>query len=118
MGVLLIDQKTLAVLILFLVVFCVVLLVGKLLRFIGWVLRSVWYLLTGRRVGSGNPLKSSDWLTRAQARQEIRFKNSLPQVLASEMESEGKRKKKKRWGRKESGVRWNWDPEKNIWIAT
>lgn len=95
MGVLVIDERTLALVILFLVIFCIILLIRAIFRFIKWILTSIWYLLTGRRHRRNNALHSKDWLTRAQARQEIRFQNSLPQVLASEMEPKKKRKWKK-----------------------
>lgn len=57
-------------------------------RIIRWFFRSIWYLLTGRKRQS-DPIKSDDWLTRAQARQEIRFQNSLPPLLS---ETKPKRK--------------------------
>lgn len=143
MGVLVIDERTLAFLILFLVVFGVILLVRAVFRLIGRFFGFLRYLLTGKRSRRSNPLKSNDWLTRAQARQEIRFKNSLPQVLASEMEAEKKSKKKRKapknqqrypsgwvknedtglWEapenlKEESKSRWVWNDEKRIWIDT
>lgn len=143
MGVLVIDERTLAFLILVFAVFGIILLVRAMFRLIGQAFGYLWYLLTGKRSRKSNSLKSNDWLTRAQARQEIRFKNSLPQVLASEMETEKKSKKKRKTPQKqqrypsgwvknedtglweppeylkeESKSRWKWDDEKRIWIDT
>lgn len=141
MGALILDEKTFTTLLIVLVIAGIIFLIRTIFRFIKWFLCSIWCLLTGKRRRK-NPLESDDWLTRAQARQEIRFRNSLPQVLASEMEPEGKQKKKKRqsgkeptwypsgWVRnkrtgmwdppdyleKESKSRWKWDAEKQIWI--
>lgn len=137
------DEKTLAFLILLLIVFGIILLVRAVLRLIGRFFGFLWYVLTGKKSRGSNPLNSNDWLTRAQARQEIRFKNSLPQVLASELD-EGKKSKKKRkapknqqsypsgwvknedtglWEppeylKEESKSRWVWNDEKRIWIDT
>lgn len=86
---LIVNEKTLALLVLALIVVAAIFLICSIFRLIRWVLRSVWYLLTGKRTRRNDPLKSEDWLVRAQARQEIRFQNSLP-PLKPEIKSKKK----------------------------
>lgn len=94
-----------------------------LFRLIRWIVRSVWYLLTGR--GENKVMKQSrdsgDWLTNAQVRQEARFENSLP-PLRSEAKPQKKTMKEK-WneshGRSATGWTFNeetqlWEPPKNM----
>lgn len=134
MGVMIIDEKTFTTLIIILVILGILFLIRTVFRFIKWVLRSIWGLLTGKRK-RGNPLESDDWLTRAQARQEIRFENSLPPILPKQKPH--KHRKQKNTARypsgwtlnqetgmweppdylsRESKKRWKWDEEKHIWI--
>ena len=85
--------------------------------------------------------QSDDWLTRAQARQEIRFKNSAPpqynrsQPATKKSKAKGRKKQDRTWYpsgwvfneetqlweppdylSKESKEKWEWDEEKRIWI--
>lgn len=90
-----IDEKNIKVVILLLIIIIIVLVIRLIVRFISWIFRSIWYLLTGKQRKTNDALNSRDWLTRAQARQEIRFQNSMPPVLASEMKSKKKRKHRK-----------------------
>lgn len=50
-----------------------------------------------------DPLQSDDWLTRAQAKQEIRFQNSLPPLLPKQVPQ--KKKRRFPW-QKEPGKDW------------
>lgn len=134
MGVMIIDEKTFATLIVILVILGILFLIRTVFRFIKWLLSSIWGLLTGKKARK-NPLESDDWLTRAQARQEIRFENSLPPVLPKQKPR--KHRKQKNATRypsgwtlnqetgmweppdylsRESKKRWKWDEEKRIWI--
>lgn len=92
---LVIDEKNIKVVILLLIIIIIILVIRLVVRFIGWIFRSIRYLFTGKRSRRNNALNSNDWLTRAQARQEIRFQNSMPPVIASEMKSKKKRKRRK-----------------------
>lgn len=79
---LIVNEKSLALLVLAFIVVAAIFLICSIFRLIKWFLCSVWYLLTGKRTRRNDPLKSEDWLVRAQARQEIRFQNSMPPVLS------------------------------------
>lgn len=136
MGVMVIDQKTFATLLIVLAILGIILLVRSIFRLIKWLLTSIWCLLTGKR-RRRNPLESDDWLTRAQARQEIRFENSLPPITPKQQprrrrKSKGKDKNRYATGwtlNQETGLweppdylsreakqRWQWDEGKRIWI--
>ena len=76
-----------------------------------WILRSIFrliirifkgiiHLFTGKKE---NALESEDWLTRAQAKQEIRFQNSLPPLLPQQ---KPQKKKKRLFKRKGEGETW------------
>ena len=123
------DEKKLSFLLIILFFAIVFLIIRAVFRFVKWVLRSIWGLLTGKRY-RGNPLESDDWLVRAQARQEIRMNNSLPQVLHSEMKKENlfeklfKKKKVTKPKQKETDKKnekfthnpdWRWDEETQLW---
>lgn len=73
-----------------------------IVRFIFRILKGFWNLLFGRRKRS-DPLQSDDWLTRAQAKQEIRFKNSLPPLLPKQ---QPRKKRKRLFKRKGEGETW------------
>ena len=135
MGVMIIDEKTFATLIIILVILGILFLIRAIFRFIKRILSSIWGILTGKRRRK-NPLESNDWLTRAQARQEIRFENSLPPVLPKQKPRKlRKQKKDATWYpsgwtlNQETGMweppdylsrqskkRWKWDEDKRIWI--
>ena len=73
-----------------------------IVRFIFRILKGFWNLLFGRRKRA-DPLQSDDWLTRAQAKQEIRFKNSLPPLLPKQ---QPRKKRKRLFKRKGEGETW------------
>lgn len=136
MGVMIIDEKTFATLLIVLAILGIILLVRSIFRLIKWLLNSIWCLLTGKRIRK-NPLESDDWLTRAQARQEIRFENSLPPITPKQKPRKHRKRHEKNVTRypsgwtlnqetglweppdslsRESKKRWKWDEEKHIWI--
>ena len=132
------DQRVTALIVLLLTLIVVYLIIRTVFRAIKWILQSIWYLLTGKR-RHYDPSQSTDWLTRAQAKQEIRFQNSLPPLLSQAKPPKKQRKKKrfkeKQWYptgwyldektglwtapdyiQKEANTKWIWDEEKRIWI--
>lgn len=72
------NQRMVSSIIELLVIVIALLIVRAIFRTLIRIMKGIWNLLTGRRK---NPLNSEDWLTRAQAKQEIRFQNSLPPLL-------------------------------------
>lgn len=134
------EQLTtlIAIVVLIVLLYLVFLILRTIFRIIKWLFRSIRYLFTGKRYYV-DPLHSNDWLTRAQARQEIRFQNSLPPLLSQakppKKQAKAKRFKEKLWYptgwyfdektglwtapdyiNKEANTRWTWDEEKKIWI--
>ena len=73
-----------------------------IVRFIFRILKGFWSLLFGRRKRA-DLLQSDDWLTRAQAKQEIRFKNALPPLLPKQ---QPRKKRKRLFKRKGEGETW------------
>lgn len=71
-----------------------------IVRFLIRLLKGIWNLLFYRGK-ERDPLHSDNWLTRAQAKQEIRFQNALPPLLPKQQP-----KKKKRFKRKGEGETW------------
>lgn len=142
MGVIIIDEKAFATLI---IILAILFLIRTIFRFINCILKSIWSLFRGKSKRK-NLLESDDWLTRAQARQEIRFENSLPPMSPKQTPQRRNEKCKKDVTRYPSGwtlnqetglweppdyispkseqpeqkseIRWKWIPEKNIWIDT
>ena len=121
------NEKTLAIIILILIITAIIFIIRSIFRFIGWALSYIWYLLTGKYTSRNDPLKSKDWLTRAQARQEIRFQNALP-PLESEIKKQRKplfkRKQKQKTSQTESSnpylrfennPDWKWDERNQLW---
>ena len=87
------DQRVVALIVLLLTLIVVYLISRTVFRAVKWILQSIWYLLTGKR-RHYDPSQSTDWLTRAQAKQEIRFQNSLPPLLSQAKLPKKQRKKK------------------------
>lgn len=119
-------------------IYLIYIVIRTIFRIIKWILRSIWSLLTGKRKYE-DPLQSKDWLVRAQARQEIRFQNSLPPLTSKPQKYIKpvfkKRKENKKWYptgwyfdeqkgewvapdyiQKEANTKWQWDEDKRIWI--
>lgn len=101
-------------LILILAILIVVFLLKTIIKIIKGIFRAFRFIFTGGKKKE-NPLNSKDWLTKAQARQEIRFNNSLP-PLRSETKPQ-KKTIKQRWnlkqGRSENG--WTFNEETKLW---
>lgn len=85
-----------------LVIVFVLWVIRSIFRLIIRIIKGFWHLLFGRTKWI-NALDSDDWLTRAQAKQEIRFKNSLPPLLPKQ---EPPKKRKKLFKRKGEGETW------------
>lgn len=106
--------------ILLIIILVAVFVLRTIFRIIKWIFQTIRSIFTGKR-SYDNPLNSNDWLTRAQAKQEIRFKNALPPLR-----SEAKPRKKtlrEKWnlkhGRSETGWTFNektqlWEPPKKL----
>lgn len=112
MGVMIIDEKAFATLLVVLAILGIILLVRSIFRLIKWLLTSIWCLLTGKRIRK-NPLESDDWLTRAQARQEIRFENALPPITPKQKPQKRKNRHEKNVTRYPSG--WTLNQETGLW---
>lgn len=82
------------------VIVIALLIIRSIFRLIKRIFRGIIGLFSGKRI---NALESEDWLTRAQAKQEIRFKNSLPPLLPQQ---KPQKKKKKLFKRKGEGETW------------
>ena len=107
-------------LILILAILIAVFLLKTIIKIIKGIFRAFRFIFTGGKKREA-PINSKDWLTRAQARQEIRFNNSLP-PLRSESKPQKKTIKQKwnlKQGRSENGWTFNeetqlWEPPKNL----
>lgn len=94
------DNRLITLLILAGIIYIIIIIIRNIFRFVRWVLNSIWCLLTGKNRKRYDPLQSVDWLTRAQARQEIRFRNAMPPILSES----------------EHTPDWKWDEEKELWV--
>lgn len=62
---------------------------------ITWVVKKVWYAGSNKREKKKREdTESDDWLTRAQARQEIRFQNASPPITNTQTRAQKARKYK------------------------
>lgn len=75
-------------------------IIRTIFRLIIRAFKGIIHLFTGKRK---NALESEDWLTRAQAKQEIRFQNSLPPLLSNQ---KLQKKRKRLFKRKGEGETW------------
>ena len=101
-------------LILILTILIIVFLLTTIIKIIKGIFRTFRFILTGNRKRE-DQINSNDWLTRAQARQEIRFDNSLP-PLKSESKPQKKNMRQKwnlKQGRSENG--WTFNEETKLW---
>ena len=94
------NQRMVSSIVELLVIIIALLIVRAIFRTLIRIMKGIWNLLTGRRK---NPLNSEDWLTRAQAKQEIRFQNSLPPLLPKQ---KTQRKKHRFPWQQEEGKDW------------
>ena len=119
------DNRLITLLVIAGIIYVIFIIIRNIFRFIKWFLSSIWCLLTGKQRKRKDPLQSDDWLVRAQARQEVRFQNSMPPSAF----------KQKKWSPtgwyydeekgewvapdyivEEANTRWEWNDEKRIWI--
>ena len=135
-------QIILSLTVLILFVMFVVFVTKTIFRIIGWILKQIWYALTGKKRYK-DPTQSDDWLVRAQARQEIRFQNASPPLLSETKSKKGTVQQQRNktpkhepkwypsgwvfneetqlWDPpdylcKESKEKWEWDEQRQIWI--
>lgn len=96
-------------------------IIRGIFRFIKWILKSIWSLLTG--TNSTDLTQSDDWLIRAQARQEIRFQNAAPPLQNKPLTRKKNRTKNNNMKKYEteqgyfSPTGWYFDKERGEWIA-
>lgn len=127
-----INERTLALIILVLIIWLTFRFIRAIFRLIRWFFRSIWALLTGKK-RKADPLKSDDWLIRAQAKQEIRFQNALPPLATktkkrktwkerrmekkweAEMEAAREKAKAEERAKFANNPNWRWDEEKQLW---
>ena len=134
------KEILMSIVVLVLFIMFIVYTTKTIFRVLAWILKKFWSLLTGKE-SKKDLTKSDDWLTRAQARQEIRFKNSAPpqynrsQTATKKSKAKGRKKQDRTWYpsgwvfneetqlweppdylSKESKEKWEWDEEKRIWI--
>lgn len=108
------NQQLLSSLIELLIIVAVLWILRTVFRIIIRILKGIWNLLFGKRK---NALESDDWLTRAQAKQEIRFKNSLPPLQAEQQPQKRKKRffKKKGEGETWYSTGWTLNEETGLW---
>ena len=108
------DRETIiALVVLLLILVLAIKIIRGIFQIIKWILKSIRFIFTGRR--AEDPTPSNDWLTRAQAKQEIRFNNSLP-PLRSEAKPQKKTFREK-WNEKHgrSATGWTFNEETQLW---
>ena len=112
---LVLDEYKLAILILVLFILIAAYTIRLFFRLIKKLIATIWYFATGKQYRIKDPMKSKDWLTRAQAKQELRFRNSIPPIIKN-----GKPANKsfrERWnernGRSAGG--WIYNDETQLW---
>lgn len=111
-NMIIIDEKTMATLIIILVILGILFLIRTVFCFIKWILSSICRLFIGKPKRK-NPLESDNWLTRAQARQKIRFENSLPPITPKQKPRKHRKHCKKDITRYPSG--WTLNQETGMW---
>ena len=83
-------------------------------RVIKWIYQVIIWIFSGFR-SNKKPGKSKDWLSQAQERQEIRFRNASPPV------QEKAKKRRKTWLERSREVRglsstgWKFNEETQLW---
>lgn len=109
------DRETLlALLTLIFLLLLVVTVLRIIIRIIKWILRGIWRILTGKKP-ENDLTKSDDWLIRAQAKQEIRFQNSMPPILPETKAQKKTFKEKRREKKGQSPTGWTFNEETQMW---
>lgn len=108
------NERLLASAIELIIIVIILWVVRSIIRMIFRIIKGIWHLFAGKRA---DPTQSNDWLTRAQAKQEIRFKNSLPPLLPQQKPA--KKKRKMSWKNKEEKTwyptGWTLNQETGLW---
>ena len=94
------NQQLLTSIIELLLIVAILWIIRTIFRIVTKIIKGIWNLLFGRRKKA---LESDDWLTRAQAKQEIRFQNSMPPLQANQ---KTQKKRKQLFKRKGEGENW------------
>lgn len=109
------DRETLLALLTLIFLFLLVVTVFRIIfRLIKWIFGGIWRILTGKKP-ENDLTKSDDWLIRAQAKQEIRFQNSMP---PSTHEAKPQRKTWADKRREKKGISptgWTFNEETKMW---
>ena len=92
----------------------VIFIAKAILATIKWLFRSLRFLFTGKSERK-DPLKSKDWLTRAQARQEIRFQNAMPPLLSKATPQKKSFISRMREKKGKSPTGWTFNEETQLW---
>ena len=74
-----------------------------------WVVKKVWYAGSNKKEKKNKQANDSDdWLTWAQERQEVRFRNASPPIINTQVKAQKtrKRKPKKRYNQADEGRTW------------
>lgn len=104
---------------------------------ITWVVKKIWNAGKEPKKPAGERYDSSDWLSKAQQRQNKRYEYTDPASRPRPQKGAQKRENEPNWYpsgwtynedtqlweppdyiRNESNDKWKWDPEKKIWIDT
>lgn len=117
------NQKIITIIIWILLIYIALLILRNILRGILFVVKTLLEIVTGAlglfpsRHKTFDPLQSDDWLTRAQAKQEIRFQNASPPLLPKKQPQ--KKKRKLPWQREEGrgwySTGWTYNDETRLW---
>ena len=117
---LIVNENTITLIIILLIIFLAFILIRTIFHIIKWFFSAIWYLLTGKK-REVERKKSDYWLDKAQARQEIRFENSLPPLKqkAEPLKKTFREKRNERKGKSATGWTFNeetqlWEPPKNM----
>lgn len=136
------KEILMSIVVLVLFIMFIVYTTKTIFRIMGWILKKIWKLLTGQEAHK-DLTHSDDWLTRAQARQEIRFQNAAPPSQPrTQYQKETKIQKRSKASQKEpkwyptgwtfneetqlwdppdylskqSKEKWEWDEKRRIWV--
>lgn len=111
------DNRVFTVLVIIGLLLLIFAIIRGIFRVIKWFFRTLWHILTGSRRQNVHVdyTQSGDWLTRSQARQEIRFKNSLPPLLSEAKPLKKTRKELRNERKGLSPTGWKFNEETQMW---
>lgn len=118
------DERTINIIVLALSFIFIFFIIKVIFNIIRWFFQTVWYLLTGKKKRE-DPLQSDDWLIRAQAKQEIRFRNAAPPLSANKKSKKRRKNKEQTDDSKKTenpnsnqfdhNPDWKWDENAQLW---